>query len=39
MKVAMVLFYLVAKPMALVIDWTFGEELGRYYSKEEVRRP
>eukprot|EP01138_Halocafeteria_seosinensis_P012064 gb/GECG01012330.1/.p1 GENE.gb/GECG01012330.1/~~gb/GECG01012330.1/.p1 ORF type:complete len:696 (+),score=84.23 gb/GECG01012330.1/:1-2088(+) len=35
MKVAMVIFYPVAKPMALIIDWTFGEEIGRFYSKEE----
>eukprot|EP01138_Halocafeteria_seosinensis_P005416 gb/GECG01005537.1/.p1 GENE.gb/GECG01005537.1/~~gb/GECG01005537.1/.p1 ORF type:complete len:421 (+),score=58.30 gb/GECG01005537.1/:1-1263(+) len=38
MKVAMVVFYLVAKPMALIIDCTFGEELGRYYSKEEFTK-
>eukprot|EP01138_Halocafeteria_seosinensis_P005415 gb/GECG01005536.1/.p1 GENE.gb/GECG01005536.1/~~gb/GECG01005536.1/.p1 ORF type:complete len:651 (+),score=85.60 gb/GECG01005536.1/:1-1953(+) len=38
MKVFLVLLYPVAKPMALIIDWTFGEELGRFYSKEEFHQ-
>ena len=36
MKVLVILFYPIAKPLALVLDLLLGEEIGTFYTKQEV---
>ncbi len=37
-RVLIVLFYVVAKPVSMVLDLALGTENATYYSKEEVGR-
>lgn len=34
--VFIVLFYAAAKPIAMALDWALGEEVGGYYSRDEL---
>ena len=36
-KVILVVFYPIAKPVSMVLDYFLGKEVATYYSKEEVR--
>ena len=36
MRIIIVLFYPLAKPLSLVLDVVLGEEIGTFYSKKEV---
>jgi metal transporter CNNM len=36
-RVIIVLFYPFAKPVALVLDWWLGEEIGTYFSRSELQ--
>jgi len=37
-KILRLLFYIVAKPLAVTLDWVLGEELGTIHSKKEIMR-
>ncbi len=36
-KIILVIFYPLAKPISMVLDYFLGKEVATYYSKEEVR--